>query len=165
MSELQRAVAFVFKRKGQKRLPSSEFKHVVSLDLRWFAPADTKRFYQAAVQRGFLREEGEHVLITFDPATVTVPIQLKPHLDVIDEEGPVFTPPPPPPPPAEQEATRSLVTDIARALELDREALEAAARQETERSAGLLAHDVALLVAARRRGLDVRAYAAQLGSP
>ena len=58
-----RAVAFVFKRKGQRELTALEFKHAVSLDLRWFAPSDALRFYQAAVRRGFVREEGERVIV------------------------------------------------------------------------------------------------------
>lgn len=154
MSELQKAVAFVFKRKGQRQLPASEFKHAVSLDLRWYAPADAKRFLQAALQRGFVREEGEHVVLTFDPASVSVPLQLKPGLDVIEEEGPVFTPPPPPP----KDVAKDLLTDLAHALQADRDELEAAAQQEMERAAGLLSKEVALLVAARRRGLDVRPF-------
>ncbi|HWG91468.1 MAG TPA: DUF2240 family protein, partial [Candidatus Thermoplasmatota archaeon] len=83
MSELMRAVAFVFKRKGQRELTALEFKHAVSLDLRWFAPSDALRFYQAAVRRGFVREEGERVIAVFDPLAIEVPLRMKPGLEVI----------------------------------------------------------------------------------
>ena len=160
MSELQKAVAFVFKRKGHRTLPAMEFKHAVSLDLRWYAPADAKRFLQAAVHRGFVREEGETVTLTFDPNSVPVPLQLRPTLEVIDEAGPVFVPPAPAAAPAKDPA-QALATELAAALGADSDLLLESARQESERAAGLLTAEVALLVAARRRGLDVRPFAAR----
>lgn len=174
-SDLVRTVASVFRRKGASDLTTAEFKHALSLDLRWFAPADARKLLAHAVNTGLVEEQGERVAALFDVARVDVPVAFRPSLDVLDEAPPALpariAPPPPSVPAGAPQAAASApaasvleeaLSAAARAGGLDRADLEREAEDERARRGGLFSADVAALVVARRRGVDVRALAARL---
>lgn len=190
-SDLVRTVASVFRRKGASDLSTAEFKHALSLDLRWFAPADARKLLAHAVNTGLVEEQGERVAALFDVARVDVPVAFRPTLDVLDEAPPALPsrlalPPaalpaarpasapgsdpasaPAPAPLARAQASalgvlEEAVSAAARASGLDRADVEKEVEDERVRRGGLFSADVAALVVARRRGVDVRALAARL---
>ena len=153
MSDLARALAFAFRRKGAESMGGAELRLLLAYDLRWFAPEDAKRAVQRAVDIGLLLQEGEHVRPAFDLAAVAVPLNFRPTTAVLDEEAPSLPaararPPPPLAPPAPVAPARS--------------EHEAAAEDERRRRGLLLGIDAARLVVRRRAGEDVTAEAAAL---
>lgn len=140
MSDLLRALAFAYRRKGVDAMGGAELRLLLAYDLRWFAPEDAKRFVQRAVEVGALREEGERMVPSFDVGAVEIPLNFRPGPFVL-EEAPTAEPPP----------------STAGSSELER-----AAEDERRRRGLLLSLDVARLVVRRRKGEDVAAEAATL---
>ncbi|MHB8606493.1 MAG: DUF2240 family protein [Thermoplasmatota archaeon] len=140
MSDLVTAVALVFRRKGTARLKKSEFKHAVSFDLNWFAPADAKALLEHAASQGLVAEEGEEVRATFDVASVVAPLDFRPTAAVLEEIA---------------SAPRvDLLTEMCDALGVTAQA----AREEAARHGDGLTPEVAALVVARRAGADVKPW-------
>ncbi len=78
MSELQRSIAVLFRRKGKDFLTEREFVFSASMDLRWFSPKDAQRLLDAGISGGYLQKKNGNVFPTFDCAQVDVPIDYKP---------------------------------------------------------------------------------------
>lgn len=140
-SDLRKAVALVFRRRGG-RLTATDFKHAASIDLRWFPPKDAQRLLEVAIAARLVTESSGDLDPAFDVNSVEVPLDFRPDASVFDA------------PPAEV----PLVERLATAAGLSVDALQAAAVAERDRSGSLLTEATALLVAARRRGVDVRPY-------
>lgn len=162
MSDLVRTVASVFRRKGAPEITASEFKHALSLDLRWFAPADARKLLAHAVNTGLVEENGERIAARFDVARVDVPVAFRPSLGVLDESPPAPPPRAPPALSASASVADEALDAAARASGLDRAAMDKEAADERDRRGGLFTLEVAALVIARRRGVDVRPLAARL---
>ena len=156
MSDLARALAFAFRRKGADALPGSELRLLLAYDLRWFAPEDAKLVVQRALETGLLREEeGGVVRAAFDVAAVDVPLNFRPTRDVLDEAPPARLPParvPAAPAPEPAAAAAPAAPAPARETREDEERL---ALDERRRRGGLMDVEVARLVVARRAGEDV----------
>lgn len=151
MSDLLRAMAFAFRRKGAEAMPGAELRLLLAYDLRWFAPEDAKKAVARAVEGGLVAQDAEGVLSPlFDPSAVDIPVNFRPDARVFDEELPASLPQPraaapkPPAPPL----------PVAAEPEEDEE-IERLALEERRRRGNLLSLDVARLVVARRAGQDV----------
>lgn len=160
MSDVKKAVALVFRRRGG-RLTATDFKHAASFDLKWFPPREAQRLLDAALAARLVLDEGGELKPTFDVAAVDVPLDFRPGPDLFEGAlravPPVAAPPPAAPLPAPAPAPeRPLVERLAEAAGVPLETMEAAAATERERAAGLLGDETSLLLAARRRGVDVR---------
>lgn len=138
MSDLARAIAFAYQRKGARTMPRLDLHMLLSMDLRWFAPEESKKIVARAVESGLLVVEEDTLRVAFDPSTVAVPLSFRPQARALLEEALVELPapsaPPRPAPPARG----------------DEEAMA-----ERARRGGLLSLDVARLVVARRAGEEV----------
>lgn len=166
MSDLVRALAFAYRRKGLDAMPGGDLRLLLAYDLRWFAPEDAKRVVQRATDMGLLRDENGSLRPAFDVHAVEIPLNFRPTLDVLEGAAPPMPPlahapsaapvaitpatmTPPIPAPASRPAPPT--SDIERAAEDER------------RKRGLLLDvDVARLVVRRRAGEDVVADAAAL---
>ncbi|HVL87769.1 MAG TPA: DUF2240 family protein [Candidatus Thermoplasmatota archaeon] len=73
-----RVLAAAFRRKGADALSRVHLKHVLSLDLGWFTPAQAKVLLDDAVREGLLAELGETLRPTFDLASIEVPAGWRP---------------------------------------------------------------------------------------
>lgn len=145
---LREAVALVFRRRGGV-LSATDFKHTASFDLKWFPPREAGRLLERAKAEGLLVEEEGRLKPTFDVKAVDVPLDFVPDLDALAA---------PPEAAPSQAPARPLVDRLAEALRVSTDELIALAEQERARSQGLLHGETALLLAARRRGLDVRPF-------
>lgn len=144
MNDLSRAVAFAYQRKGARVLPRMDLHMLLSMDMRWFAPEESKKVVARAVEVGLLVAEGDALRIAFDPASVDVPLTFRPNAKAILDEPITALPAPEPAAPAPPAAPA-------------RAASERDAELERARRGGLLTLDVARLVVARRHGEDVGA--------
>lgn len=147
MSDLLRALAFAYRRKGDDVMPGNALRLMLAFDLNWFAPADAKRFVERAVASNALVVEGEDLRLAFPRTAVEVPMGFRPTIAVLEEPfpelpraaaAPVAPSPPPPQLPTESDA-------------LDEEA-----NAERARRGGLLTLEVARLLVQRGKGEDVK---------
>ncbi|MFP8952243.1 DUF2240 family protein [Natrialbaceae archaeon A-arb3/5] len=86
---LRIAVAAPFIQNGTTRLEESEFVVFLSLERDWFSPDQSKRLVDVATREGLLEhdDEGDELVATFDPASVTIPEDFVPDEDVLRERS------------------------------------------------------------------------------
>ncbi|OGS42913.1 MAG: hypothetical protein A3K67_06450 [Euryarchaeota archaeon RBG_16_62_10] len=85
MSDLQRSIAVLFRRKGKEILTEREFVFSASMDLRWFTPKDAQRLLDAGLTGGYLERKNGNVAPTFDCSVLDVPLDYKPSKEVLDQ--------------------------------------------------------------------------------
>jgi hypothetical protein len=85
---LRAAVATPFRQEGSDRLDEHEFVVSLSLDRDWFSPDQAKRLVDVAVGEGLLAREGDDLVATFDPASVSVPAEFTPDESLLRERSP-----------------------------------------------------------------------------
>jgi len=169
LSDLIRALAFAYRRKGATSIPGGDLRLLLAYDLRWFAPEDAKRVVQRAIEVGLLRDENGALAPAFDVAAVEIPINFRPTTQVLEEEI-AFTPVAPPRAPPTTIAPAASVAPIAPAAPAEppvtarvaSSEIEKAADDERRRRGLLMGSEVARLVVRRRAGEDVAADAAAL---
>ncbi len=84
MSDLQKSIVLLFRRKGKELLTEQEFVSSASFDLRWFSPKDAQRLLDLSLTGGFLQRKNGSVFPTFNLATVDVPLDYRPSKDVLE---------------------------------------------------------------------------------
>lgn len=147
MSDVERALAFVAKRRGRRDLPAAEWVHLLSLDLGWMTPAQARDFVARAKDAGTLWADGETLRFTVDPAAVAIPFG--------------FRPDPAAQPQGRIDPFAGLAQAVAtrRGVALPEILAQVAARQQS--MGGQLTALAAALWLAAEAGLDVRAEAAR----
>jgi len=85
MSDLQRSIAVLFRRKGKDSLTEQEFVSSASFDLRWFSPKDAQKLLDASLTGGYLRKKDGRVVPTFDLKSVEVPLDYRPPKEVLEQ--------------------------------------------------------------------------------
>ena len=83
MSDLEKSIAVLFKRKGKEFLTEKEFVFSASMDMRWFSPKEAQKMLDAGIEGGLLKKTNGNVLPTFDFHDVSVPIDYKPTPEVL----------------------------------------------------------------------------------
>jgi len=87
MSDLQRSIAVLFRRKGKDLLTEKEFVFSASMDLRWFSPKEAQKLLDLGITGGLLQKKNGNVMPTFDTSSIEVPLDYKPGKDIF-EHGP-----------------------------------------------------------------------------
>jgi len=82
-SELEVALAQVFRKKGKSSLAEKEFVFAASLDLRWFTPKEAQKFLEIGLESELLAMDGNKVKPTFDYKTADAPPGYKPTTDLL----------------------------------------------------------------------------------
>ncbi|UCE91610.1 MAG: DUF2240 family protein [Methanobacteriota archaeon] len=78
MSEIERSIAVLYRRKGKEVLTEKEFVFSASMDLRWFSPKDAQKLMDAGLAGGLLKKVDGNLLPTFDFGRIDVPIDYRP---------------------------------------------------------------------------------------
>jgi len=73
MSELEVALAQLFRKKGKASLTEKDFVFAASLDLRWFVPKEAQKFLDICVDSELLIVDGDRVKPTFDYKSIEIP--------------------------------------------------------------------------------------------
>jgi len=73
MSELEIALAQLFRKKGKSSLTEKEFVFAASLDLRWFTPKEAQKFLDIGLDSELLALDGDKLKPTFDHMNTDVP--------------------------------------------------------------------------------------------
>lgn len=84
MSDLQRSIALLFRRKGKESLSEKEFVFSASMDLRWFSPKDAQRLLDLGLTGGYLQKKNGSLLPTFDISSVEVPLDYRPGKEIFE---------------------------------------------------------------------------------
>ncbi len=138
MSELLVTVAQPFKRRGKNSLTASEFVFALSLDLGWFSPEEARQVLTLAEKAGLLIKKGDEIKPNFDPKVVEAPFGFKPDLKAILQRT-VF----------DQIIERIMGSHLSR-----RDAV-ALVNKKQESLSKLVTIEVAALLAAKERGIEV----------
>jgi hypothetical protein len=141
LSDIELAVAKVFKLRGKSRLNRTEFTFALSYELKWFTPEESKEVLEAALSQGLLKEEGGKLTPTFNIKALEIPADFKPGKEIL--------------------AVKSLFDSILGLLATGGVDRETAMRliEEKQKSYGdLVTPETAGLVLAREKGLDIGPY-------
>lgn len=84
MSELQRSIALLFRRKGKEILTEKEFVFSASMDLRWFSPKEAQKLLDFGISGGYLQKKNGNIIPTFDTSVIEVPLDYKPGKDIFE---------------------------------------------------------------------------------
>jgi len=84
MSELQRSIVLLFRRKGKEFLTEKEFVFSASMDLRWFSPKDAQKLLDLGITGGYLQKKNGNIVPTFDTTLIEVPLDYKPGKDIFE---------------------------------------------------------------------------------
>jgi len=84
MSDLEKSITMLFRRKGKDSLTEQEFVSSASFDLRWFSPKDAQRLLDLSLSGGHLKRKNGHITPTFDLSGIDVPLDYKPSKQVLD---------------------------------------------------------------------------------
>jgi hypothetical protein len=164
-SDLEVALAFVARRQASKAMSAARWSHLLSLELGWMNPGQARAFVERAQRAGLLAPDGESLRLVIDPAAVEVPRGFRPRPDAEGTEpsksngggGSTATEPAAATPAASPPGDPFLawLAKLAAHLEVPRDQVLAQVAAEQERMGGLLTAEAALLLVARRNGLDV----------
>ncbi len=84
MSELEKSITTLFRRKGKDSLTEQEFVSSASFDLRWFSPKDAQKLLDLSLSGGQLKRINGHVVPTFDLSCIDVPLDYKPSKQILE---------------------------------------------------------------------------------
>jgi hypothetical protein len=82
-SELEVALAQLFRKKGKASLTEKEFVFAASLDFRWFSPKDAQRFMELSIDSELLKRDGDKVFLAFDFQSIGVMPGYKPNVEIL----------------------------------------------------------------------------------
>ncbi len=85
MTDLERSIALLFRRKGKDFLTEKEFVFSASMDLRWFSPKDAQRLLDIGITGGYLQKKNGNVVPTFDTTLIEVPLDYKPGKEIFEQ--------------------------------------------------------------------------------
>jgi hypothetical protein len=154
-SDVEVALAFVARRQARVAMPANRWCHLLSLELGWMNPGQARAFVDRAVRAGLLAEDGPDLRLVVDPARVEVPRGFRPKPDA----EPAPAPASPSAAPPEPDPFLGWVARIAAARGLTREQVLGQVSALQDSMGGLLTAEAAVLLLARRNGLDVQAAA------
>jgi len=85
MSDLEKSIALLFRRKGKEFLTEREFVFSASMEARWFSPKDAQKLLDAGITGGYLQKKNGNIFPTFDFSKIDVPIDYKPSKEALDQ--------------------------------------------------------------------------------
>ncbi len=83
-------LAHIFRMKGEDKLEYKAIVYTLAFDLGWFSPRDARTFVDEAIEKGFLKQEGDYLAPGFESERLKLKTDFKPKeeklLDEIVEE-------------------------------------------------------------------------------
>lgn len=181
-SDLEIALAFIARRQAAKAMSASRWSHMLSLEMGWMNPGQARAFVDRAERAGLLAPDGDALRLVIDPTTVEVPRGFRPRPDAEaaaspgasaaaapgapasagappNAKGGAASPAPAAAPAAPADPFLAWVAKVAAARGLTRDQVLGQVATTQEHMGGLLTAEAAVLLLARRNGLDVEAAA------
>ncbi len=140
MDELKRVIAQAFKARGKARLTRTELAFALSLDLKWFTQDESREVVDAALQAGLLTETDGKISPAFDYKIIEVPTGFRPGKDIIKK--PMI------------ERIEILLVNSG----IEAQAVTSIIRKKERELCDLVTPEVAGLIVAKERSLDISEY-------
>jgi len=83
-SEEEIVISFVFKRSGKDAVSVSQFYLSLSMDLKWFSPAESKEFVKKALERKLIVKNGDMISPNFEFRKTSIPLGFSPSLNCLN---------------------------------------------------------------------------------
>ncbi len=144
MSELEVAIAQVFRKKGKSSMPESDFVFAISMDFRWFTPKEAQKLLDLGLESQLLTVEDGKVKPTFDYQTVEIPRGYAPGQELLER-----TPEP-------KGLFMKMVDEMAKAASMPAKDIISQVNMVQDRMG--IDIEVAALVVARNLGIDMPGY-------
>ena len=141
MDELKAVIAEPFKIRGKARLTPAEFTFTLTLELKWLTPEESRQAIDEGLKAGLLKDEKGKIAPAFDYRNVAVPPGFRPGFDLFKKKP----------------LLERIIDLLASAGMSDADAHELI-RQKQEHLLDCVTPEVAGLVVAKERGLDVTPY-------
>lgn len=154
-SDLEIALAFIARRQAAKAMSAARWSHMLSLELGWMNPGQARAFVDRAVRAGILAPDGDLMRLVIDPAAVEVPRGFRPRPDAEWQASAETAPTAPAKDPAPPDPFLTWVAKVAAHRDATRDHVLADVAATQEQMGGLLTAEAAVLLLARRNGLDV----------
>lgn len=141
MDELKIIIAQPFKVRGKSRLTPTEFSFALTMDLKWLTPDESRQALDEGLKTGLLQEEKGKIAPTFDYRSQAVPDGFKPGIFFLSK--------------------KPLMESIYELLEqsgLDKMTAKSLAEEKQKALNNMVTAEVAGLIIAKERGLDVLPY-------
>lgn len=160
-SDVEVALAFIARRQAVRAMSAARWCHLLSLELGWMNPGQARAFIDRGVRAGLLVPEGDLLRLLLDPQAVVVPRGFRPKPEAEAEpSGPGDARPgDKATAPAEPDLFLTWVARIAAHRAWTRDAVLLQVSELQGSMGGLLTGEAAVLLLARRSGLDVTAAA------
>jgi hypothetical protein len=156
-SDFEVAFAFIARRQATKAMSASRWSHMLSLELGWMNPGQARTFVERGVNAGLLTPDGDTLRLVIDPASVEVPRGFKPNPDAsAGPAGPASSSSGSSTASAPADPFLGWVAKVAAQRGLTRDQVLGQVAAAQEELGGLLTAEAAVLLLARRNGLDVR---------
>lgn len=169
-SDHEVAFAFIARRQALRAMTAQRWSHFLSLELGWMNPGQGRLFVDGAVRAGILAADGDELRFVLDPQAIAVPRGFRPRPDGGAGDGASPRSPPAPsahasashatqspapPAPPEPDLFLAWVAKLAAHRQGTREQVLGQVAALQGEMGGLLTAEAAVLLLARRSGLDV----------
>ncbi len=151
-SDHEMAFAFLARRQASRAFSVARWSHLLSLELGWMNPGQARAFVDAAVRAGLLAPDGDVLRLVIDPQAVEVPRGFRPRPDAPAAPGPTSAGAGPP---AGGDPFLAWLAKVAAQRGWTRDQVLQQVHALQDSMGGLLTAEAAVLVLARRAGLEV----------
>ena len=79
-SEEEIVISFVFKRSGRNAIPVSQFYLTLSMDLKWYSPAESKEFVENAIKNQLIVKNDDMLSPNFEFKKTNIPLGFRPSI-------------------------------------------------------------------------------------
>lgn len=83
MTELETAIAQIFRKKGKASLAEKDFVFAASLDFGWFSPKEAQKMLEVSLENELLSIEDGQVKPTFDHKAIEIPKGFAPTAELL----------------------------------------------------------------------------------
>jgi hypothetical protein len=141
MDELKIVIAEPFKRRSKARLTPTEFTMALTLELKWLTPDESRQVIDEGLKAGLLKEEKGKIAPAFDYRSVTAPPGFRPGLDILRKK-----------------TLLERILDLLAGSGLCEPDAQAQIKEKQEYLFDCVTPEVAGLIIAKERGLNVKPY-------
>jgi hypothetical protein len=141
MDELKIVIAEPFKIRGKARLTPAEFTFALTLELKWLTPEESRQVVDEGLKAGLLKEEKGKIAPAFDYRNVAMPPGFRPGFDIFKNKS-----------------LLEQVVDLLAGSGISEAEAQDLIKRKAEHLFGCVTPEVAGLIVAKERGLDVQPY-------
>ena len=151
MQEQDRLVILAqpFKSLGKEYLKESEFVFSLSLDLKWFGPAEARDVLDHGLNTGLLKKNKGNIFPGFDISEVEKPHSFKPSLESFDTA----------------DWLDMVVEEVMKTTGKNKKEVFQEMNRFKERFDGLLEPETSIIMVARAHGIDVNEFLSSTDAP